>query len=88
MRPMPNLHVREVPPEAVEVLRAAAKRNGRSLNAELVDAIVLAADRKRQGADLLERLESVRRAWRERNPQGYPPGLEPETIIRRARDAG
>jgi len=88
MAVMPNLHIRDVPPEAVEALRAAAKRHGRSLNAELVDVLVAAAERRREGADLLERLEPVRRAWRERNPDGYPPGLEPETIIRRARDAG
>lgn len=88
MSAMPNLHIREVPPEAVAALRAAAKRNGRSLNAELVEVLVGAAARKREGADLLERLEPIRRAWRERNPDGFPPGLEPETIIRRARDAG
>jgi plasmid stability protein len=88
MPAMPNLHIRDVPPEAVEALRAAARRNGRSLNAEIVDVLVAAAERKRQGADLLERLEPIRRAWKARNPHGYPPGLEPETIIRRTRDAG
>jgi plasmid stability protein len=86
MHAMPNLHVRDVPPEAVEALRAAAKRRGRSLNSELVDVIVLAAERSRQAAELPERLEAIRRAWRERNPDGFPPGLEPETIIRHDRD--
>lgn len=84
---LPNVHVRDLPPEAVETLREAARRHGRSLNAELVAALVDAAQRERQGAELLARLEPIRRRWRERNPDGYPPGLEPETIIREARDS-
>lgn len=84
---MPNVHIREVPVETVETLRAAAERHGRSLNAELVAALVEHADREAVHDDIARRLEDVRRRWRERNPDGFPPGLEPEAIIRRHRDA-
>jgi antitoxin FitA-like protein len=85
---MPNVHVRDVPLEALETLRGAAKRNGRSLNAELVDALVQQAARETRGLTLVERLEEFRRRWSEAHPGGYPPGLEPEAVIRRLRDGG
>lgn len=84
---MPNVHVRDVPPEALETLREAAKRHGRSLNAEIVDALVREAERERRSEDLLAGLAEVRRRWREAFPEGFPPGLEPEAIIRRDRDS-
>jgi hypothetical protein len=85
---MANAHVREIPLEAIEALKAAARRHRRSLNAEIVDALVDRARRIRQQETLLERMEEVRRDWREAFPEGFPPGLEPETIIRRHRDGG
>ena len=88
MSAMPNVHIRDLPPEAVETLRAAAKRHGRSLNAEIVAALVERAEEEDSRATLAERFEEARREWTTMNPDGYPPGLEPETIIRRARDAG
>lgn len=84
---MPNIHIRDLPPEAVETLRSAARRHGRSLNAEVVAVLVERAEQEAQRDDLDRRLEDVRRRWRERNPDGFPPGLEPETIIREARDS-
>ena len=36
--------------------------------------------------DLLERLAEGRRRWQRWFPDGFPPGLEPETIIREDRD--
>lgn len=86
MSPMPNVHVRDVPPEALDALREAAKRHGRSLNAEIVDVLVAQAERERRSADLLERLAQGRRRWQRWFPDGFPPGEEPETVIRRARD--
>lgn len=86
MNAMPNVHIRDLPPEAVETLRSAAKRRGRSLNAEIVAVLVEQAARESKAADFDRMLEDVRRHWRERNPDGFPPGLEPETIIREARD--
>ena len=86
MSQMPNVHVRDVPPEALEGLRDAAQRQGLSLNAVMVYALVTHAERERRSADLVERLAEVRRRWREAFPEGFPPGMEPETIIRRDRD--
>jgi plasmid stability protein len=84
---MPNVHVRDVPPETLAALKAAAKRRGRSLNAEIVDALVARAGREEQASDLLDRLARGRLRWSEAFPEGFPSGLEPETIIRRSRDA-
>lgn len=83
---MTNIHIRDVPPNALDALRAAARRKRRSLNAELVEALVDHAHRLQQAEHLLERLAEVRRQWREAFPAGFPPGLEPEAIIRRDRD--
>jgi plasmid stability protein len=87
MSAMPNVHIRDLPPEAVETLRRAARSHGRSLNAEIVAALVERAEQERGAATLAERLKEAQREWREMNPDGYPPGLEPETIIREARDS-
>ena len=83
---MPNVHVRQLPPTTLETLRQAAQRHRRSLNAEIVEALVGHATRVEQEETLLERLEEGRRRWRKAFPEGFPPGLEPEAIIRRARD--
>lgn len=88
MTSVPNVHVRDLPPEALEALRAAAKRHGRSLNAEIVDVLAQRAERLKESEDILARLEEGRRRWREAYPEGFPPGMEPETIIRRHRDGG
>lgn len=87
MRSMPNLHVRDVPVEAIETLRAAADRHGRSLNAELVAALVAEADRIERQTNATTRLEEIRRNWQKAFPDGFPPGFEPETLIRRMRDS-
>jgi hypothetical protein len=83
---MPNVHVRDVPPETLEVLRASAKRRGRSLNTEIVDALVGHAERQRRAESFREQLREGHRRWKRWFPDGYPPGLEPETVIRRHRD--
>lgn len=87
MQTVANIHIRDVAPETVEALKAAAKRHRRSLNAEIVATLDDRAARERRKAELLEQLEEGRRRWREAFPEGYPPGLEPETIIRKARDS-
>jgi plasmid stability protein len=84
---MANIHIRDVPPDALETLRTAARRKRRSLNAEILEALVGHAEREQQGENLLERLAEARRRWQRWFPDGFPPGLEPETIIRRDRDA-
>jgi plasmid stability protein len=84
---MPNVHIRDVPPDALEALKAAAKRHGRSLNAEIVDALVTQAAREQRSEELLARLAEGRRRWKKAFPEGFPPGLEPEATIRRHRDS-
>jgi len=88
METVANIHIRDVPPETVEALRAAARRHRRSLNAEIVQALVDSAEKQLQAADWLAQVEEGRRRWQEAHPDGFPPGLEPETIIRRHRDGG
>jgi len=83
---MANIHLRDVPPDALDVLRAAARRHRRSLNAEILEALVGHAEREQKTQNLLERLAEGRRRWRRWFPDGFPPGLEPETIIRHDRD--
>lgn len=87
MSDMPNVHVRDVPPAALDTLREAAKRHGRSLNAEIVDVLVTQAERERRSADLVERLAEGRRRWKRWFPDGFPRGLEPETTIRHDRES-
>lgn len=86
MAPMPNVHIRDVPPASLDALREAAERHGRSLNAELVAILVVEANRQAGYADSVVTLEEIRRRWRARNPDGFPPGLEPETLVREGRD--
>ena len=82
------MHVRDVPPEALETLRAAAKKHGRSLNAEIVDVLVTHAEREQREGSLSQQLHELHQRWARWFPEGFPPGLEPETIIRRHRDGG
>lgn len=83
---MANIHVRDVPPNALDALRAAARRHRRSLNAEIVEALVGYAGRQEQAENLLGRLAEGRKRWKRWFPGGLPTGLEPEAIIRRDRD--
>jgi plasmid stability protein len=83
---MANVHIRELPPDTLEALKAGARRHRRSLNAEIVDALVDHATRLKSQATLLERMEEGRRRYRGAFPDGFPPGLEPETTIRRDRE--
>lgn len=87
MDPMANVHIRDLPPEAVEALRSAARRHHRSLNAEIVAVLVERAEYEARRASLTEALEEARIEWSRLNPDGFPPGLEPEAIIREARDS-
>lgn len=84
---MPNVHVRDVPPEALDALREAARRNRRSLNAEIVAVLADHGDKVARGAEFERRLRKAHRRWRGRFKDGYPAGLEPEAVIRQARDA-
>ena len=75
---MATLHVRNVPPDVYEGLRARAERAGRSINAETI-AILREALGSAPGDDILARLERLAFEL----PEGAP---TPEEIIREARD--
>jgi plasmid stability protein len=75
-----TLHITNVPPEVVAVLRARAVREGRSLNGEVVQVLADAAARR----SLDEVLASIEaRASRVGIAGGAP---KPETPVRRDRD--
>ncbi len=76
---MPNVLIRDVPEEALEVLRAQAKRDGRSLQSELRRIIEAEAESRRN------RLDFARRAavWREVNG---PQTTDRTDLIREDRD--
>jgi plasmid stability protein len=50
---MPNLHLRELPPSTLEILKGAALAHGRSLNAELVLLLNEEAESIRRTQDFL-----------------------------------
>ncbi|MBD0338211.1 MAG: Arc family DNA-binding protein [Thermoleophilia bacterium] len=78
---MANFHLRAVPPDLYDALKARAEANGRSVNAELLAIVHEAIDRDSERAELLLRLERLRREFR------LPPeALPPEELIREARD--
>lgn len=60
---MPVLHVRNVPARVVATLKRRAKENGRSLNAEVVQALRDYAERETHAEAMLRQLEEFRREW-------------------------
>jgi plasmid stability protein len=82
MTEVPALHVRNVPSDVLDTLRDRAKRNGRSLNAEVVTLLEAAARRDRERGALTRRLAEI--AARVDLPPDAP---QPEDIIRELRDS-
>lgn len=81
---MPTLYIRNVPPEVYEALRARAKREGRSVNAEALKILEEVAKREPpNGPALLDRLwelsEDIKR---------FPGDPTAEEVIRILRDSG
>jgi plasmid stability protein len=81
MRLVPHLHVRNVPPEVYESLTARARREGRSLNAEVLRILDAAAAEEARSGDWIRRLDELRREFL--LPEDAP---GPEEVIREARD--
>ena len=81
MRAMAAIHIRNVPEQLIAALKRHAKRNGRSLNAEVVEALKEHDERERRTADLRRQLEEIRREWR--IPSDLP---TPEEMIRAGRE--
>ena len=60
MRDVPALHIRNVPEAVVGRLKRRAKRNGRSLNAEIVDLLETSVENEREPGWVARRLEELR----------------------------
>ena len=77
-----NIHVRDVPPRVHRMLKARADRNGRSVNAEILDILEEAAARERKHTKFMAELRRLQEKWGPRRP-GEPDLVD---VIRRDRD--
>jgi plasmid stability protein len=59
MSRVPTLYIRNVPPKVYEALKARAKREGRSVNAEALTILESMAERERRAGSLTDRLRAV-----------------------------
>ena len=81
---MAELHVRNIPPDVRERLRARAAAEGRSMSAEVVAILRQALDQT-AGAQRSEAVARLRRIQaRNRLAPGHPPA---EDLVREDRDA-
>jgi plasmid stability protein len=81
MNDVPTLNIRNVPEKVVATLKRRAKENGRSLNAEVVEALKDYDERHTHAKELLRQLEEFRAEFV--LPEDAP---KPEDLIREARD--
>lgn len=81
MSEVPTLNIRNVPERVVATLKRRAKENGRSLNAEVVQALTDYDERHTHADELLRELDEFRAEWL--LPDDAP---KPEDVIREARD--
>jgi len=81
---MPTLHIRNVPVELYERLRAAAARNGRSLNAEVIVRLESTDETWRGNEQWWTEFEALSRRIAARIPPEFP---TPEQMIREDRDS-
>lgn len=82
---MPNvatLYVRDVPERLYKRLRTRARKNGRSLNAEVIEILDGAIERDREGGLITDKLREL--AMEINWPDDAP---TPEQMIRELRDA-
>jgi plasmid stability protein len=77
MSDVPTLNIRNVPERVVATLKREAKKNGRSLNAEVVEALKDYDERHKHAGELLRQLEEFRREW-----LAPPDAPTPEEMIR------
>jgi plasmid stability protein len=81
MSGMPTLNIRNVPAPVVSTLKRRARANGRSLNAEVVEALKEYDERHSDREELLRQLHEFRREW-----LAPPDAPSPEEMIRAGRD--
>jgi plasmid stability protein len=80
MTRMPTLYIRNVPVEVYEALKARAKREGRSVNAEVLSILEDVAERERRSESLTDRLRALAKEI------NYPPDApRADEVIREAR---
>ena len=80
---MATLYVRDVPERLYKRVRARARRNGRSLNAEVLEILEDAAVREQDAAVITKRLEEIAQRI-----NLSPDAPKPEELIRWDRDYG
>jgi plasmid stability protein len=85
MTRMPTLYIRNVPPEVYEALKARAKREGRSVNAEALVALEEVAERER-GRVAVERFLALAEEISATLPPDSPPAEEVIRQLREERD--
>ena len=83
MLAMATLHVRNVPTELYESIRARAELNGRSINAEVIEVLGRSIESWRRNERWWAEFEEL--TSRMRLPPGAP---KPEDVIRWDRDHG
>lgn len=81
MNDVPAIHLRNVPAEVVDRLKQRAKRNGRSLNAEVVDLLKHSVENEREPGWIAKRLEELRATY---PMEGEP--LDAVELIREGRE--
>ena len=81
MNEVPTLNIRNVPEKVVATLKRRAKENGRSLNAEVVEALKDYDERHTHAEELLRQLDEFRAEWLA--PADAP---APEEMIRAGRE--
>ena len=81
MSSVPTLHIRNVPTDIYEALQARARRNGRSLNAEIVQILSREADAGAREGRITQRLSELAKQY----PLG-PDAPDPAELIREGRD--
>jgi plasmid stability protein len=86
MRGMPTLNIRNVPDRVVRTLKRRARENGRSLNAEVVEALKDYDERHNDRAALRRQLEAFRREEVPPRPANAPTAEEMIRAGRRDRD--
>lgn len=81
MSDMPTLNIRNVPEKVVATLKRRAKENGRSLNAEIVEALGASVEEERRRKWVAKRLDELRAEFV--LPKDAPDAVE---LIRQGRD--
>jgi len=81
MSGMPTLYIRNVPPEVYEALKALAKREGRSVNAEALRILKDMVGREQRSGSLTDHLRALADQIKQR-----PGSSRADEVVRQARE--